>query len=1023
MFMYSIMSTKPEDITALIEDRIVHIRSIIRNTILSIQNYKRMNIFSNSDVAICMNTLTELYESTNDIMSRLKTDTTDASISSLQKIIDKMSLIISGYGTQNMDDLLYITFGSEFANFTGSDEMMGKFALMKKHIHPTGYKIITSKTRTKTDKLCMDKIGEAHVIDKSPMLECFDYDKPTASFQYKVGGIKLVLVSSTNKTMIISGIIDEINVAYMTNPYITHRMREFEITALRSFLDAMTLKDILINGNGDIAKISNKIMLTGMSCKRDKLETTISRFTDYDMCGQRNMIIELLLCDPSDMETQYIAYLLYDLLSSNAKDGVDSNEQVMVYDSMSWKIKCLFKDAMKHTIKYTQQISHKYDISRVSLEQQVYLMRVPDAVKDKAIVKLKEIKGKSDESGAKARQYLEGLLKIPFGVHREEPIMRSTKDMNVKFAKLIESSSSILQIANKANYTNVEIGRYLNDLRNKLTRDINVDTMSVAQINAIISQIGYKQLKTKAAKIADINRYLETATVDDKLRIFQSLIPLSGDIQTLARDLVNFKTSIGEVEKILEESVHGHEHAKKQLTKVVCQWISGTQTGYSFGFEGSPGVGKTSLAKNGLSQCLKDENGDPRPFFLIALGGSCNGSSLQGHGYTYVNSMWGEICQAAMDAKCMNFIILFDEVDKISNTEQGKEITGILTHLIDPTQNDQFQDKYFNGVPLNLAKGLFIFSYNDPDKIDRILLDRIHRVKFDNLSTDDKMTIARKYIIPEIETKMGFSNVVQIADEVILEIINSYTMEPGIRKFKEIMYDLFGEINIELLKHEDIFREIPVVITVDDLENKYLKKKHKVREKKIHDHPTVGTISGLWANALGKGGIIPIEVSSFPSSVFMDLKLTGMQGDVMKESMNVAKTLAFSLCDEETQKRIVEEYKNKGIHVHTPDGATNKDGPSAGTAETTAIYSLLTNRPIINTVAITGEMDLNGNVTAIGGLEHKIDGGIRAGVTKFLFPKENAKEFNDYMEKHTPPANIQFVEISTIREVFPHVFI
>ena len=1020
------MSTKPDDITVLIEDRIVHIRSIIRNTILSIQNYKKMDIFSNSDVAICMGTLTELYESTNDIMARLKSDTVDASISSLQKIIDKMSLIISGYGTQNMDDLLYITFGSEFANFAGSDEMMGKFALMKKHVHPTGYKIITSnaRMRTKTDQLCIDKIGVGHVIDKSPMLECFDYDKSTASFQYKISGVRVVLVSSTNKTMVIAGIVDEINVSYLTNPYITQRMREIETITLGSYRDAMTLKDILINGNGDIAKINQKISATGVACKCDKLETTISKFSDYDLSGQRNMIIELLLSDRNDVETQYIAYLLYDMIASGAKEGVDSNEQVMIFDSMSWKIKCLFKDAMKHTIKYTHQIAQKYDVSRVSLEQQVYLMRVPDSVKDKAMAKLKEIKGKSDESGAKARQYLEGLLKIPFGTYREEPIMRSTKLMNIKFAKLLESSTALIPIAKKTNYTNVEMGRYLKDLGDKLTREVVTDKLSVAQINVIISQIVSipTTLKTKAAKIAAMNHYLETATLDDKLRIFQSLISQSGDIQAITRDLSNFKVAIGDVEKILDDSVHGHEHAKKQLTKVVCQWITGTQSGYSFGFEGSPGIGKTSLAKNGLSQCLKDENGSARPFFLIALGGSCNGSSLQGHGFTYVNSMWGEIAQAAMDAKCMNFIILFDEVDKISNTEQGKEITGILTHLIDPTQNDEYQDKYFN-VRIDLSKVLFVFSYNDPEKIDRILLDRIHRVKFDNLTTDDKLVIARKYIIPEIETKMGFSNVIEISDEVITEIINSYTMEPGVRKFKEIMYDLFGEINIELLKHDDILREIPIVITVADLENKYLKKKHKVREKKIHEHPTVGTICGLWANVLGKGGIIPIEVSSFPSSVFLDLKLTGMQGDVMKESMNVAKTLALSLCDDETKKRIGEEFKTRGIHIHTPDGSTNKDGPSAGTAITTAIYSVLMNKPILNTVAITGEMDLNGNVTAIGGLEHKIDGGIRAGVTKFLFPKENAKEFNEYLEKNTPPANIEFVQVATIRDVFPHVFI
>ena len=152
-----------------------------------------------------------------------------------------------------------------------------------------------------------------------------------------------------------------------------------------------------------------------------------------------------------------------------------------------------------------------------------------------------------------------------------------------------------------------------------------------------------------------------------------------------------------------------------------------------FGFEGPPGVGKT-LAKKGIASCLKDNEGSSRPFAFIAVGGSSNASTLDGHNYTYVGSTWGRIVDILMETKCMNPIIFIDELDKVSRTEHGKEIIGILTHLIDPTQNDSFQDKYFTGIDLDLSKALFVFSYNDVDSIDRILLDRIHRVKFDHLT-------------------------------------------------------------------------------------------------------------------------------------------------------------------------------------------------------------------------------------------------------------------------------------------------
>jgi ATP-dependent Lon protease len=481
------------------------------------------------------------------------------------------------------------------------------------------------------------------------------------------------------------------------------------------------------------------------------------------------------------------------------------------------------------------------------------------------------------------------------------------------------------------------------------------------------------------------------------------------------------------ISEILDDSIYSHLHAKNQIMKIIAQWINGEQTGYCFGFEGSPGIGKTSLAKKGLSKCLTDENGISRPFAFIALGGSSNGSTLEGHGYTYINSSWGKIVDILMETKCMNPIIYVDELDKVSKTEHGREIISIFTHLIDSTQNDVFQDKYFNGIDIDLSKALFIFSYNDPEQIDRILLDRIHRIKFENLTLNDKLEIVKKFILPEINKKMGFENVVLISDELIEYILDAYTIEPGVRKLKEILFDLYGEINLELLRNKDETIKLPIEITKDNLETKYLSKYQIIQYIKIHNKSKIGIVNGLWANSLGRGGIIPIQTLFYPSATFLNLQLTGLQGDVMKESMNVAKTLAWNLTNNETKKKLLkhfEETKCQGLHIHCPEGAISKDGPSAGAAITTAIYSLFNEIQIKNDIAITGEISLSGEITAIGGLDIKIIGGIRAGVKTFLYPKSNARDFNEWKNKYkTQYDDIEFYEVSNIQEVFDYAFV
>jgi ATP-dependent Lon protease len=504
---------------------------------------------------------------------------------------------------------------------------------------------------------------------------------------------------------------------------------------------------------------------------------------------------------------------------------------------------------------------------------------------------------------------------------------------------------------------------------------------------------------------------------------------LNKDITSLLNNMNQITDYIGNVKNTLDKAVHGHDKAKKQIERIIGQWINGEQKGACFGFEGNPGIGKTTLAK-GLADCLKDENGVSRPFALIALGGDSNASTLVGHSYTYVGSTWSQIIQILMDKKCMNPIIVFDEVDKISKTEHGKEITGILTHLLDPTQNDCFQDKYFSGIDIDLSKVLFILSYNDVESIDKVLLDRVHRIKFESLSIEDKVVICNNHLLPEIYKKVGLEDTIEFSNETIKFIIEEYTLEPGVRKLKEKLFEIVGEINLNFLKelsNNNTNIVLPIVINKDDVINKYFKDKPKTKIHKIHNENKVGLINALWANSYGSGGVLPLQSSFIPSNKFLDLILTGSMGEVMKESISVSLTNAWNLTSLERQKYLIDKYndpKNNnvcGIHIHCPDISTKKDGPSATTAFTVLIYSLFNDVKIKNHFGITGETHFGYQLTEIGGLREKIIHSIKAGITEFIFPKENDKDFDKIMEKYKDTEiikGIKFHSVNHINEVF-----
>tara|TARA_B100000401_G_scaffold434197_1_gene373939 strand:- start:848 stop:3475 length:2628 start_codon:yes stop_codon:yes gene_type:complete len=255
-----------------------------------------------------------------------------------------------------------------------------------------------------------------------------------------------------------------------------------------------------------------------------------------------------------------------------------------------------------------------------------------------------------------------------------------------------------------------------------------------------------------------------------------------------------------DVKKTLDTAVYGHTNTKEQIIQIIAQWITNpVSTGNCIGIEGVMGNGKTTLVKNGIAKAID------RPFAFITLGGCSDASFLEGHNYTYEGSMWGKIVDVLIQCKCMNPVFYFDELDKVSETPKGEEIINTLIHLTDASQNSQFSDKYFNGIPLDLSKSLFIFSYNDKSKINPILLDRLICIKTDDFKTEDKIEIAKNYLLKDIYSQLTIKDdLYKLSDENLKYIIDTYTEEGGVRTLKKHLFAIFSKLNLlKLTKHDE----------------------------------------------------------------------------------------------------------------------------------------------------------------------------------------------------------------------------
>jgi ATP-dependent Lon protease len=442
-------------------------------------------------------------------------------------------------------------------------------------------------------------------------------------------------------------------------------------------------------------------------------------------------------------------------------------------------------------------------------------------------------------------------------------------------------------------------------------------------------------------------------------------------------------------------------------------------------FSGPPGVGKTSLA-NSIATALK------RPLIRIALGGLEDVNELRGHRRTYVGAMPGRITQGLIDAKKMNPVIVLDEIDKISRSQRG-DPTAALLEILDPEQNSEFRDYYLN-FNLDLSSVIFIATANDVGRIPAPLRDRMEFINVSSYTPQEKFEIAKRYLIPQELKKHGLKkSELSISKSALKELIHSYTREAGVRNLRRRIAEMCRKIAKEILTNSDINK---VSITMKNLKDYFDKSVFEI--EKTDKVPVVGVVNGLAWTAVG-GDVLKIESIRIKGKG--NMQLTGSLGDVMKESARIALSVVKTLIDTKKLKISTnnipltfkekedgvnvdasEVYKRYDLHIHVPDGATPKDGPSAGIAMVSVISSILSSKKIKSEIAMTGEVSLSGDVLPIGGLKEKLIAAHKAGMTKVLIPAKNYERDLDDIPKEVQNS-LEIIGVKRVEEVLEQVLI
>lgn len=451
--------------------------------------------------------------------------------------------------------------------------------------------------------------------------------------------------------------------------------------------------------------------------------------------------------------------------------------------------------------------------------------------------------------------------------------------------------------------------------------------------------------------------------------------------------------------KILDEDHYGLEKIKERILEFLAvRQLTDEKREPIICLVGPPGVGKTSIVKS-IARALN------RKYVRMSLGGIRDEAEIRGHRKTYVGAMPGRIISNIRIAGTMNPVFLLDEIDKLASDFKGDPSSALL-EVLDSEQNNAFRDNYLE-IPFDLSKVIFITTANNPDAIPAPLYDRMEIIEMSGYTPEEKLQIAKKHLIGKQLKAHGISeDRLSFTDDGIEKIIYSYTRESGVRGLEKEIANVMRKVAVKIVSGE---AQDKIVVTKDNVKEYLGVEKYLENEKP--EHSEVGAATGLAWTAVG-GEILTIEVSIVSGKG--EILLTGHLGDVMKESARTAISYIHAHADDyDIPERA---FKDKDIHIHVPEGAIPKDGPSAGITIATAVFSALTGKGVRNDVAMTGEITLRGKVLPIGGLKEKSLAAMRAGIKKVLIPIDNMKDLADIPE--SVKNGVKFIPVENVSEVF-----
>lgn len=508
-----------------------------------------------------------------------------------------------------------------------------------------------------------------------------------------------------------------------------------------------------------------------------------------------------------------------------------------------------------------------------------------------------------------------------------------------------------------------------------------------------------KEIKEKLLK--EVDRFSRLAPSSAESGVVRSYLDTVLDMpwNKLTKETFDIK----EAERILNEDHYGLEKVKDRILEYLAvRHFTGGKSTAILCLVGPPGVGKTSVAKS-VARALG------RKYVRISLGGIHDEADIRGHRKTYIGAMEGRIMAAMKEAGTKNPLLLLDEVDKMAADYKGDPSAALL-EVLDYEQNSSFRDHYLE-VPFDLSKVLFITTANTLDTISRPLLDRMEIIELSGYTYEEKFHIAKGYLIKKAAEKNGLTEKqFTVTDEALKDIIDYYTREAGVRKLEQTLESLARKAAKTMLDDD----KRSVKITPRTLE-KYLGK-HRYHIEQMNDKSEVGIVRGLAWTSVG-GETLSVEVNVMDGTG--KIELTGKLGDVMKESAMAAISYIRSRAEELGIDG--DFYKNKDIHIHVPEGAVPKDGPSAGITMATALVSALSNKPVRNDIAMTGEITLRGRVLPIGGLKEKSLAAYRAGIKTVIIPQENKPDIDDIPKEIQK--NIKFIPADNMDSVLKRAFV